>query len=371
MSELKEILSPVESHQHTGNIHLLKLHEHSDWEAASVFFISVGSDHSSFNVEVRKNLFNYFIHHDKGLALCDLGNLTVETSGLKECAGALKYVLEPLLKQGKTIIVLSEFDGVNQALYKTYEDLEQWVSYVDIDSKLDIGGGLDPSLNENYLEGIFTYQPNYLLNYCNLAYQSYFVPTQFKELMEGLRFETVRLGKVRGMVEESEPLIRNADLVSFDIGAIRYSEATAQSNVSPNGLYAEEACQIMKYAGYSDQLSMISVTGFQSSEFDVVTPVQIAQMYWSFLEGYLNRSNDYPKGSFADYTKFYVEVSDLAESLVFYQSNKSGRWWIKTPDALSGKFKNSLHQLIPCSYNDYLSAQKNQVPEKWWTSIFR
>jgi hypothetical protein len=43
-------------------------------------------------------------------------------------------------------------------------------------------------------------------------------------------------------------LLRDADLVSFDISAVKQSEAPASRFASPNGLAAEDACQLARYA---------------------------------------------------------------------------------------------------------------------------
>ncbi len=67
-------------------------------------------------------------------------------------------------------------------------------------------------------------------------------------------FDVSRLGHIQSKLEEAEPILRNADILSFDISAIRQSDAPACATTTPNGLYGEEACQVMRYAGMSDKL---------------------------------------------------------------------------------------------------------------------
>src|SRR5690554_7142211 len=57
----------------------------------------------------------------------------------------------------------------------------------------------------------------------------------------------------------------------------------------------------------------------------------VAQLIWYFNEGYANRKGDFPVGSKKTYTKFRVFLEELNEEIVFYKSNKSGRWWIEVP----------------------------------------
>src|SRR6185295_17792470 len=90
-----------------------------------------------------------------------------------------------------------------------------------------------------------------------IGYQTYFVGNEQVELMNKLFFDAYRLGQVRKDMEEVEPIVRNADIVSFDITAVRNSDAPGNGKASPNGFYGEEACQIARYAGISDKLTSI------------------------------------------------------------------------------------------------------------------
>ena len=39
----------------------------------------------------------------------------------------------------------------------------------------------------------------------------------------------------------------------------------------------------------------------------------------------------------------------------FLQSKKTGRWWMEAPDG----------KMIACSYDDYVVAADNNIPERW------
>ena len=73
------------------------------------------------------------------------------------------------------------------------------------------------------------------------------------ELIDKLYFDAHRLGEVRSCMEDAEPVIRNADMISVDVSAIRFPDAPGSHNESPNGFYGDEACQLMRYAGMSDK----------------------------------------------------------------------------------------------------------------------
>ncbi len=49
--------------------------------------------------------------------------------------------------------------------------------------------------------------------------------------------------------------------------------------------------------------------------------------------------------------------------LNFHKSNKSGRWWMEINLSENNKFKR--HALIPCTYQDYINASNQEIPERW------
>ena len=69
----------------------------------------------------------------------------------------------------------------------------------------------------------------------------------------------IRLGTLRSNLVVAEPFLRDAHLVSMDISAVKQSEAPGTRFSSPNGLLAEEACQLARYAGLSEQVSCFGI----------------------------------------------------------------------------------------------------------------
>ena len=101
---------------------------------------------------------------------------------------------------------------------------------------------------------IHTYQKSFrrsqvLFNYSNIGNQSFLNSQETLELIHDLYFDSYRLGVVRSDIEEVEPILRNADILSVDLSSVRLSDAPATYEGSPNGFYGEEMCQILRYAG--------------------------------------------------------------------------------------------------------------------------
>jgi hypothetical protein len=59
------------------------------------------------------------------------------------------------------------------ALYRSFDELEQMVNLVSIDSKFDFGKENDGLSASSYLTKIIIDEPNNLFNYCNIGYQTY------------------------------------------------------------------------------------------------------------------------------------------------------------------------------------------------------
>jgi len=243
----------------------------------------------------------------------------------------------------------------------------QTINFVAIDSVFDIGDGEKELNSQSYLSKIILHKPNILFNYSNVGYQTYFVEQNSIELMNKLYFDAHRLGQVRADIESVEPIVRNADVVSFDVSCIRQSDAPANRNASPNGFYGEEACQIARYAGLSDKLTSI---GFyeMNPAFDEnkQTAQLVSQIIWYFIDGYYNRKQDYPIVDKSEYTKYRVSIKDHDHEIVFYKSNKSDRWWMDVPYPVNHKIKYERHHMVPCSYTDYQTACSDEMPDRWW-----
>lgn len=317
---------------------------------------------------VRKYLYRLY-QPPLPLNIVDLGNIQAGFT-IEDTYYALSSVVKELVKKNIVPIIIGGGQDLTFANYKAYEELEQVVNIVSIDSKFDLGEMNQELDSQSYLSKIILHQPNYLFNYSNIGYQTYFVDKNAVELMAKLFFDTHRLGHVRSNMEEVEPIVRNADIVSFDMSSIRFSDAPGNLNATPNGFHGEEACKIARYAGMSDKLSSI---GFYELNPLADTAEQtthlLAQMIWYFLEGFSNRKKDFPIGSRGDFTKYRVFIQNNKYEIVFYKSPKSDRWWMDVPYPPNKKIKYERHHLVPCSYQDYQTACREEMPDKWWLTF--
>lgn len=314
--------------------------------------------------EIRKKLYSLKTGNFTGQIL-DLGNI-VNGYTVEDTYYAVSSVASTLLKNNLCFIILGGGQDITYSQYRAYELIEQSVNLVQVDCDFDLGE-LDESLHsKSYLGKIVLHQPNYLFNFSNIGYQSYFTGSQSVNLMEQMFFDTYRLGWVRQHMEEVEPVIRNADMLTFDVSSVRQSDAPGNGNATPNGFYAEEACQIARYAGFCDKLSSIGFYEINPlKETNGHTSHLAAQMVWYFLEGYSARKKDLPVSTLNGFLKYRVAPKNIDYEIVFYKSPRSEKWWMEIPYTdEDNKFKR--HHIVPCSILDYHQACNEEIPERWW-----
>lgn len=300
--------------------------------------------------------------------IIDLGNI-IAGNELSDTYYAVKTVVEDLIRLNILPVIIGGGQDLTYAQYMAYEGLEQKVDLVVVDSKFD----LDEDQNENiattstsYLSKIFLHQPNYLFNFSNVGYQTYFVNQDSLKVMEKLYFDVHRLGEFMQDISLIEPVIRNANMISFDIGAIRSGDAVANANAGPNGFYGEDACRIARYAGMNDKLSSIGFYEFNPAyDRNGQTEMLLAQMVWYFIDGFYNRKQDFPLTPKSQYIIYRTSLKDGSGEMNFVKSKRSDRWWMQVPYP-SGISKNERYHLVPCRYEDYNTAVNGEMPDLWW-----
>ena len=266
-------------------------------------------------------------------------------------------------------VILGGTHDHTYAQYLAYENMDKLVSLLNVDAFLDIDDdGSDFANSKNHLHKILLHEPNYLFSLNQLAYQSYLIDNETLAVLEKLYFDAYRLGHLRQYLPEMEPIIRDADLMSFDITAIKSSDAPGNRNAQPFGLTGEEACQICWYAGLNEKLSSVGFYEYNPLVDDdqKKTAAVTATMIWYFIEGFYHRKDEQNfRGN--DYLRYVVSMPADPEHLVFYKSKLSDKWWIEVPYP-HGKFLYERNLIVPCSYTDYQMANKGEVPEKWITT---
>lgn len=346
------------------------------WQDADIAIIGIPEARNADNNpnthlapdEIRKQFYKLYCWN-KEVKICDLGNLLIGDLP-EDTYEILAELVANLIEENVIPILLGGSNDLAFANYKAYEKLQHVMNLVSIDARFDLGREEQTLSSTAYLNKIILQQPNFLLNYSNIGYQTYMNSPESIELMDKLFFESYRVGVIRQDITEVEPIVRNAEMLTIDISAIRKSDAPGNPNSSANGFYGEEICQVAMYAGLSDKLTSLGIYEYDPMlDYNGQTAQLIGHILWYFIEGYLNRQDDLTFKDKSNYTKYSVTVSGTAEEeMVFYCSKKTGRWWVVVP-VISIEKKTQQTYYLPCSYNDYKTACADHIPDRWWRAF--
>ncbi len=305
---------------------------------------------------IRKKLYElYYWHQD--IRIADIGNIRTGAS-LADSYAAIKTVMAELLRLNKTVILIGGTHDNTLAQYFGYKELGKIIEATCIDATIDLRG--ESNLRtENFLLEMLTGEPNLVKHYNHIGFQSYYVHPRLLETMDKLRFDCFRLGHVTENLEEVEPVLRNSNMVSIDVNAIKYSDAPSNA-LSANGFTGTEICTLTQQAGLSNQVSSLGIYGYNpSTDVNELTASQIAQMIWYFIDGKYRGRQEAAFDDKSNFTEYHCNFTEL--DTIFLQSKKTGRWWMQLPDK----------KMIACSYKDYMIASRNDIPERWLRALER
>ena len=325
----------------------------------------IGED---FNLnEIRKSLYSLF-PGSWSTNIADLGDIQKGES-IEDTYFALKETLSILIPKRILPIIIGGSQDLTYANYRAYDSLMPMVNVVNVDRAFDLGDSSKPIKNNSFVGKVIIDQPYNLFNYATVGYQTYFNSQEEIDLMERLHFESYRLGEVSNDITLVEPVMRDANIVSIDLGVLKAAEVSLRQKVSPNGLDGKEICAVSRYAGISNKVSSFGIYEYKPSTDDEITSMLISQMIWYFIEGVNCRVQD---DNFAD-DKSHQKFITLADSheLIFYKSVKTGRWWIEIPFLSNVNNKLKKHTLLPCTHQDYLDACNDKIPNRWFKSYYK
>lgn len=290
----------------------------------------------------------------KNIYISDLGNIKSPT--VKDGYFALEEVVTYLISNKVIPVIIGGSNDFALPLYNAVKECVKRVNLVCVDQTLDANSS-DDFHHQNYLKELFT--GSELQSFSLIGYQSYLYDDTLLKTYSSFPQTTIRLGQLRKMIHTTEPAFRDSDMVVFDVGAVRLSDAPGVQYGSPNGLFGEEFCQLARYAGFSDRISSFSVFETNPSlDVNHQTAKLTAQTIWHFLDGLDKRYKDYPVRGITSYKKFVVQQSDIDHELVFYNNPLNNRWWLVIDEK-----KN---MVVSCTIDDYQYARSNKIPDVYY-----
>lgn len=280
------------------------------------------------------------------------------TSELSSSDDLLKLIV-PAIEKKIPVLFVADQSSHLETLLKAFRYLNHPFIYTSISEKPD---------DIKYLFNISNTIPNLedpllsnIMRYDAIGFQIHQMNPTLLDTLENTSSRVYRLGQLKENIKETEPILRDSHLTHLQLSVLKHSEAPAQYSPSQSGISSEEACQLSRYAGMSDKLQSLAITGFNpEADQDGRTTNVIAQLIWYAIDGFMNRRKDHPDQgpSMAHYT---IESEILSDDLIFIKSEKTGRWWLKNP--FSSEEDPDIHRFFPCSYQDYLLACEGEISD--------
>ncbi len=329
-------------------------------EYRNSFFPNIQYDLARF----RKAFYELF-PGNWNVKIADLGDLP-NGSKVEDTYFAVKEIGYHLKQMNIIPIFIGGSHDLIYPMYLVFQEFKQLVNVVAVDRSFDFSQEDELISGRSYMSKIIMEKPNVLNNYTNLGHQSYYCAVEEKDLMDKLYFDGVRLGQLLDDLRLAEPVLRDADIVGFDMKCLSWEALADPLKGQPNGIDSRSICGLSRYAGISDRVSFLGL-------FEInATPVMdqlLAQIVWYFIEGVHYRFDENPINTKEGFIKYSVALSN--QTMVFYKSEKSNRWWMEiTNDShLDNKLKTS--SLLACTEQDYEFASRDIIPERWYNAIRR
>mgnify|MGYP000851609951 CR=1 FL=1 len=310
--------------------------------------------------EIRSELYKLAGNNAVEQYAVDLGDLQIGES-FEDTLIALQEVLTVLHKQKIVTIILGGSMELSKALYSSFEDVAKNVDISMISAML-------PILEGELLDGILKHQPNFLLNLNAIGFQGHYIPVKSLDVMQNLSFGHVRLGTLKKNVEDAELLLRNTNLVLFDVGVIKHADAPGNAFSNPIGLDGDVACQLAWYAGVSDTSKCFGIFNTNPGLDERNQTSKLAsQVVWYFMDGFVNRKHDHPN-LHDEFIRYRCNLDHKQPDLLFHKSKRTNRWWMEIPHPRS-LHNADMNVIIPCSYNDYQAAAAGDIPDRYLNAL--
>jgi len=333
----------------------------NSFEALDVVIFSINeyrfnsSIQKSFNAnkDFRKKL--YSLHYGNwDLNIYDFGDLE-NGNKISDTQFALEKILEFFSKN--KILVLT-IGGSQNLLYNVYSSQKQSlpkINLVSVDNKIDFSEN-----DESFLSKIIMDENNKLENFSNIGYQKQLTSFSENKLIDKMYFESINLGKIKANINEAEPVLRDSNIVSFNINSVKSGDLN-NAHQYPNGLSSYELCSLSRFSGLSSKVNIVSF--FENWDLSIMNSL-LAESTWYVIDGYSTRINENPLENSNNFIYYHIELDNY--KFKFYRSKLSDRWWV---EFINDEVISIEKDIISCTYNDYNNCKNSVIPERILTRL--
>ena len=318
-------------------------------ECRNSFFQSATQDLNSIRKEFYKLKFSNW-----KLSISDLGNLPSGNT-VDDTYHALFEICKELLSKKIVLVIIGGSNDLIYPVFKSFDSHNDKVNIVSIDNQFDLYQESELVSGRTYMNKIIIDDSNSLNDFTNIGYQRHLCSHDELQLMEKLFFEYISLGEISENNMKAEPIMRNSNIVSFDMKALSFSASYDQTQGNPNGIDPRLACILTKYAGQSNKTNFLGLFELSNNK---VSSKLYSEIIWYFLDGVDKRIIESDFNDSQTFNKYIVQTS--GRDIVFYKSKISEKWWM-----LIDASKNKSISYLPCLESDYQDALNDNIPIRW------
>ena len=318
-------------------------------ECRNSFFQSAPQDLNSLRNEFYKLKFSNW-----KLSISDLGNLP-NGNTVDDTYHALYEICKELLSKKIILVIIGGSNDLIYPIFKSFDSYTDKINIVSIDNQFDLYQESELVSGRTYMNKIIIDDSNSLNDFTNIGYQRHLCSHDELQLMEKLFFEYISLGEISENNMKAEPIMRNSNIVGFDMKSLSFSASFDQTQGSPNGIDPRLACILSKYAGQSNKTNFLGLFELSNNK---VSSKLYSEIIWYFLDGVDKRIIEPNFDDAQTFNKYIVQTS--GRDIIFYKSKISEKWWM-----LIDTSKNKSSSYLPCLESDYLDALNDNIPIRW------
>ena len=307
------------------------------------------------NKDFRKKLYSLHFSNWKA-KIYDLGDL-VNGNEVSDTNYAVEKIVQFCVKNQIFIITIGGSQDLTFTLYSSLKKFFNYINLVTIDNRLDF---IENNIADSYLSKIIMDEENKLNQFSNIGYQKHLTSQPEIELIDKMKFESLSLGKVKSNINEAEPVLRESNIVSFDIKSVKSGDIN-NAHQYPNGLSSYEFCSLSRFSGSSSKSNVISF--FENWDFSIMNSL-LAEAIWYVIDGYNSRINENPKDDSDDFVYYYIEVDNY--KFKFYKSLLTDRWWV---EFINDELISVEKDIISCTANDYFNCKNSIISDRILTRL--
>lgn len=305
----------------------------------------------TFTMQVRRRFYSLSSPFPAKATLIDLGYYIMP----QDPDETFSEIIDRLISLKINVVILSSVKDINTLLYNAIKKQGKQVLITGVSPYLPLS---EESGDADGFRKIITDKDNRLFNYTNLGMQSFLNTTRNQDRYRKMLLDSVRMGMLVKDLSPAEPVIRDSQIFSFDLNAVKVSDAPAAELANPVGFSAYDACRLCRFAGVSEKNRIFCLDHLpayddphNSSSF------LTAQMLWYYCEGHFHRIPENPASQKKNFRIYLTETQEYG-TLTFFQSQLSDRWWVQME--IPGYKK----VMLSCLKEDYMETMNGEIPEK-------